>query len=443
MDTKMSKSQDIVSRVAAIISATLVISTIFAATPSYASPPAPGEIVAVTDSSGDLIDHTGADTPAISEDGTLVAFVSSSDALPHANGHAQVYLKDLNTGEIRSLSVGYDDAPANAEVRNPVLSADGRFVVFVSAATNLVDGYDTHGVSHVYRRAVTEGSVIEPVSVGSTTDVRGAPDVSENGDYVVFSTAHPLTGDRRSPGVDQVYLRVMSFGSTLQLSHRGGIPANGHSMAATISPNGRYVAFLSSASNLLGYDSGIVQAWQFDLYNYWAGPRLVSVSSDGTIGNRNTVRADVADTGAVVFESLATNLSDVTSRVRQSRIYVTDGPGETVHLVSRAAADGGDVRGSSEHPMISRDGSVVAYLSSGEGLTVDDAPRVQLYTWDAATDTNVLRSRNRAGQPGDGATGTLCLSAGGEYAAYLTESRNLVPLPVDPKGWQLLVQSFS
>ena len=151
------------------------------------------------------------------------------------------------------VSLSSQEVGGNANSGNPALSSDGRYVAFVSSASNLVGG-DTNGSTDVFVRDRELGRT-ERVSV-SSAEVEGfasyQPSISADGRYVAFSSGAPNLVKNDTNSTDDVFIRDRKLGKTYRVSlGLGGEEANAGSADPAISQNGRYVAFLSEASNLI------------------------------------------------------------------------------------------------------------------------------------------------------------------------------------------------
>jgi len=213
--------------------------------------------------------------------------------------------------------LGADGAQANAGVLEaPSISADGRFVAFASAATNLVPG-DTNGYPDVFVRDRVTG-VTTRVSVtdtgGQANGASSSPVMSADGRWVAFTSyANNLTlGDLNvfTGGAD-VFLHDLVTGHTERVSSAMlGLSANGESDFPTISADGRYVGFDSTASNLVANDTnkhGDVFVWDRET------KKIVRASeaADGTEADAGSGLASIsADGSRIAFISAADNLVD-------------------------------------------------------------------------------------------------------------------------------------
>ncbi len=224
--------------------------------------------------------------PRISGDGRWVVFHSDATNLVpgDSNGSTDVFLKDRHTGSLRRVSVGINGAQGNQNSQNASISADGRWIVFESEATNLT-GDDINGVADIFLYDAQAGKLVRRVNVTSDgMEARGGhsrfPRISANGRHITFeSRATNLTSDSPT-GLWEIYVHDRNANETYQtvlnenqeevlvpvFDEPGGIAtrrlsvsydangnvlfADGDSHASDLSHDGRYVVFHSEATQL-------------------------------------------------------------------------------------------------------------------------------------------------------------------------------------------------
>ncbi|HET7475220.1 MAG TPA: hypothetical protein VFJ97_04250 [Dermatophilaceae bacterium] len=199
--------------------------------------------VSSTEQAGDGVSFT----PSMSEDGRYLAFVSDSTNLAQPHGKNQnLYLRDRQAGTTTSVDVNAAGQAGNGFARFPAVSADGTSVAFYSTSTNLVPN-DSNGVPDIFVRSLTGGE-LERVSVSTAgTEADGFSSslgISATGRYVAFvSAANNLTADDDNPGPD-VFVRDRAAGTTRRVSD---LPAGADVDAywTAISGDGTRVAFAS------------------------------------------------------------------------------------------------------------------------------------------------------------------------------------------------------
>ncbi|MDH4063431.1 MAG: hypothetical protein OEW19_03460, partial [Acidobacteriota bacterium] len=281
---------------------------------------------------------------AISADGRWVAFRSLASNLVagDTNGHADVFVHDRGTGETRRVSVGSGSAEGDGDSEEPTISADGRWVAFSSWASNLVVG-DTNLRRDVFVHDQQTGTTTR-VSVG-TGGAQGNgdgqfPSISADGRWVAFESraSNLVPGDTNLSW--DVLVHDRETGTTTRVSvGSGGAEGNGDSSYASISGDGRWVAFRSYASNLVPRDTnrGInpISGADVFLHDRESGTTTrVSVASDGTQANGSSTDSAVsADGRRVAFFSVANNLvaNDTNSR---TDVFVHDRQTGTTRRVS-------------------------------------------------------------------------------------------------------------
>lgn len=251
--------------------------------------------------------------PAISADGRYVAFVSRASNLvsDDANYMPDIFLHDRETGATRRVNTDYNGRNANGMSSYPSISDDGRLVSFVSSASDIVYG-DTNWSYDVFVHDVNAG-VTERVSVnslgaqanGHSLDAR----LSGNGRFVAFLSKANNLAPNDTNGVYDVYVRDMLTGITERGSvASSGEQANAASYMPSISDDGNYVSFRSRADNLVPSDEN---GWE-DIFVYDRGngvTSLVSVNSLGEQANAWSGYGAISGDGSrVVFVSGATNL---------------------------------------------------------------------------------------------------------------------------------------
>ncbi|MEW6427904.1 MAG: hypothetical protein AB1568_07700 [Thermodesulfobacteriota bacterium] len=381
--------------------------------------------------------------PAISADGRWVAFHSRAANLVAGDGNntEDVFVHDRRTGRTSRASVGAGGREGNNGSRYPALSADGRFVAFESAADNLVDG-DSNGVADVFVHDL-QTATTRRVSVDSGGQEGNGgsqmPAISSDGRYVAFqSGANNLVGDDTNTATD-IFVHDLQTGRTTRVSvDSGGGGANGPCRFASLSGNGRFVAFSSSATNLVPGDTN-AEPDVFVHDSETGRTSRVNVDANGTQGNERFPlgRSSLSRQGRyVAFDSGADNLvaGDTNGT---SDIFVHD---LQTGRISRVSVDsrGGQSDGYSYAPSISTDGRYVAFMSDATNLVPHDAnqkPDVQLhgrsdiYLHDRRTGRTSRVSVDSDGGLSSG-TGVSSyspsLSADGRWVAFSSDGNGLV-----------------
>ena len=378
----------------------------------------------------------------------------------------------------------------------PSLSPDGRFVVFTSAANDLVPGGNSYYSLNVFLRdRVFNTTMLVSGNLSGTGGGNGSSmlgQASTNGQFVVFQSDASNLVPNDTNGVTDIFVRDLVAGTTtlVSVSTNGG-PANGASTDPVITPDGRYVAFISRASNLVpGGTNGITDVFVRDLV---AGTNeLVSVNAflPSGINNTFTVMATpvmTPDGRYVAFFSLATNLVSAVPGTTTGEVYVRDRlTGQTTWASTNAAAIVSamiqQTNATSYHPQLSDDGRHVAFKAgtttstgvavilqydsttgatavvntNGIGGSVDvdesygpemtpdgrfiafarhegstNSGYASVHVWDAQLASDTLVSDNGSGVPTNTTSHTPNISPDGRFVAFLSNATNLVGNTVD------------
>lgn len=319
------------------------------------------------------------ESPAsLSADGRFVAFESRTGLVPaDVNNAVDIYVLDRATGRLTLESVAVDGGSGNGSSGEPRLSADGRWLVFHSGATNLTPETVASGQRvDVYLRdrltGVTRG-LTRPHPAGDATNAGGGAVISGDGRVVAFVSSD--TG--LVPGVDanghvtDIYVLTLTTGAIVRASvtSSGVQPTKGSSFAPRLNDDGTIVAFTSSAD--LEHGGEPFETPQVFVRDLARGTtRLVSVASDGRPANQTSHSASLsADGRLVAFVSMASNLAPGDDN-RLSDIYVRDLETGTTRLVSRSRR-GKAGNGHSARPMLSADGRFLAFVSEASDLSCD------------------------------------------------------------------------
>lgn len=357
---------------------------------------------------------------AVSTNGRYLAFASDADDLTInlTNGFRNVFLRDQLNGSNLLISVAADGvSPANSIASWPSVSTDGRYVCFLSAATNLVPG-TTQRLMNVYLRdtQATNTSLVSVAMSGGPGDKDcSSAIISTNGAYVLF-TSSSTTLAPGSFGGTNVFLRDIQGGTTYAVTHWG-------SPVFSMTPDLRFIFVYSnvvvSPSALYLWDS---QVGAYVYTNVISGVSRVAISPDGqrliywrTNGinsyNRSTgsttvitpyqpaSKPDLKFSGDGRFLVYATRLN---SLIFTNQIYLYDFQTGTNLLVSQSAVNSGPGNRHSDSPNISPDGRYVVYRSfATDIIPADSNGLADIFLFDRVQGTTTLVSASRGGSGTD------------------------------------------
>ena len=288
--------------------------------------------------------------PVISADGRYVAFESTATnlILGDTNGFSDIFGVDVITGAIDMLSLDASGTRANNSNFRPSISSTGRYVSFESSATNLVSSGTSVGVSHIYVRDRdvsgsgtfdTTGNIstvlVSQSSGGTAANGNSLQSVlSADGRYIAFASDATNLVSSDTNAVRDIFLRDRTGGTTTRVSvATGGTQATGgDSRTPSLSSDGRYIAFASSATNLASGDTnGVSDIFVHDRTT--TTTQRISVSTSGTEAvdpsatgfKLGSINPSISSTGRyVAFASLANNLTAGDSAGQKQNLDAND-----------------------------------------------------------------------------------------------------------------------
>ncbi|MFO0981605.1 MAG: hypothetical protein U1E76_07600 [Planctomycetota bacterium] len=368
--------------------------------------------------------------PAISGDGRFVAFRSDATDLVFGdtNDLTDIFVRDLELGITTRVSTSSSGAQADGECFMASISADGRVVAFSSQASNLVANDNNH-VEDVFvvERLTHRLLRISTDSAGVEGDGRSyEPRLSLDREQVVFtSTATNLVADDQNDRAD-VFVKDLKTDRTMRVSvGTNGEQGNGASTSGSVSRDGRFVAFASVASNLVADDhNGCCDVFLHDCVT--GETRRLSVDGNGNEGNHASTQPVITPDGScVAFQSFAQNLvgSDTNDTYD---IFVKDVSSGTVTRVS-IDSQGNESNGKSGLPAISDDGRYVVFASDATNLVAFDTNESRdIYVHDRLAHMTTRVSVAALGEQANDGSNEPAISGSGAAVAFLSVATNLV-----------------
>lgn len=287
---------------------------------------ATGETIRVSVTSDGQEGNASSHAPAMSADGRFVVFHANSPLVPEdTNDTTDVYVHDVETGITSLVTVGFDGSVGNRGGFIQDISADGRFVAFVSDSTNLIPNDVVDFEPNVYVRDLVAGTT-ELASVGSdgtraNVGFFDSPAISADGRFVAFSTFDSLVPQDTQPFSLDIYLRDRLTGTTELISvNSDEQPGDGRSESASVSADGRFVAFQSESENIAPEQPSLFRDEDIFVRDRQTGTTVrVSESSAGVEGDARSLVPGISGDGLVVTFS-----SDASNLVPNDTNFVTD-----------------------------------------------------------------------------------------------------------------------
>ncbi len=318
------------------------------------------------------------------------------------------------------VSAALDDTPGNDESWGTVMSADSRYVAFASDATNLVTG-DPTGFTEIYVADRNTGTVTRVSVTGDGTPAYGdcwEPTISANGRYIAFVSDAQNLVTANTNGVPTIYVHDRQTGTTTLASWKpdGTLP-DGPCWGASLSADGTWLAFYSDAATFRTdatatsglYAKNLVTGDLQVLVAFHQGDQLgcgTAISNDGS-----TIAFTAQDPALTPTDTSA--YRKVFTIARQSLSITCCSPAMT-----------GMVDGDSWDPSLSADGQHIAFVSEATNLVANDANgKCDVFVRDVAAHT----TQRLATPDGNGDCWEAQMSGNGRYVVFTSEADNLVP----------------
>ena len=389
-------------------------------------------------------------------DGRFIAFVANTNGTSGATTCVKVW--DAQTGATTLASGDLsNNVPAGSTCDWPTIDSSGRFVAFLSSATNLVTN-PLAGDYHLYVRdlqaAATALVDADTNGIGSLISPASAPRLSADGRFIAFECPDASLVPNDNNHDYDVFVRDLSTGAAELVSARDATPpslspnGSSHLSSLCVSTNGRYIAFASEADNLVPNDTnGWRDVFVRDLLlgnNILVSAGTNSVGADGL----STDPAISGDGRYVAFTSIADNLVAGDNNKAQD-VFVRDLQAGTTVLVSVKTGGGGPATGSSYSPWISADGRYVLFRStaanlvsgsfSGENLFLRDLQSGTTYALTTTGFSGVAMTRDGRFVAFGGATGSVYVwDSQAAAKVYTKTTTTIAGVGISPDGNRLV-----
>jgi Tol biopolymer transport system component len=385
----------------------------------------------------------------LSADGRYFVYLSDAGNLvpgqTDSNAATDVFLYDRLQGTTALVSHAAGSASTAADQRSddPVVSADGRYVAFVSYARNLTPGLrDVPRAGRnvfLYERATGKVTLVSRRAgkAEAGNDVSEGPFLGADGSYVGFTSAATdlVPGQLQTPQTVNAFLYEVASGATTLVSRRGPSAqqaGNGSSGLNAMSADGRYLAFTSLATDLVAGQSDSNEDVDLFLFDRLAGTAtLVSHAAGSALATGNAISGAPslsADGRYLAFTSYATDLvSGVSDDNQLPDVFLYDRLLGTAALVSRSAGSPNATEPKGGHqPVLSADGRVIVYF---DGDPFQDPVRVFVFDRLTGGTAVVAQLPGATLSPPSPPNDPAAISADGRYVVYANATAGVVPAP--------------
>ncbi len=393
-------------------------------------------------------------SPVVSGNGRWIAFASIVSELVRGdtNGMTDVFLQDRQTGVVQRVSVASDGSQSNHSSAQPSISGDGRYIVFVSLASNLVFD-DTNELQDVFIHD-RQRSRTRRISLGfdgSNADGKSlAPSISDDGRWIAFwSSASNLVSPQEGRGLGQTAcgadgrphrcFDIYLYDRRAEAIER--IPVgrpfdrlNPFMDTLSISGDGTWILFRADSHDDLGDDLGLTNSQDVFLYNRITGSfESINQRPDGEVGNGPSYTAEISNSGRwIAFASEASNLvpDDTNDAID---VFLLDRQEREIRRVSltqdgsQADRDSGVILGWDFHYgdglSLSADGRWVLYSSRAENLVMQEINPciLELFCQNLYLYDRVVNESAHINQFEPGPIPSASLASDGSLVAYQTD----------------------
>ncbi|BCJ49983.1 hypothetical protein Asp14428_14580 [Actinoplanes sp. NBRC 14428] len=369
---------------------------------------------------------------AVTPGARYIVFTSAAPNLAagDTNETWDAFLRDRRTASTTLISVSSTGTPADSSSYGNAVSADGRYVMVTSLASNLVPGGAGDNVFQVYVRDLWRRTTSRVSESGTGVPANGSTygnAMSPDGRYLVLASdaTNLVPGDRND--ATDVFLRDRSRNTIDRVNvSTGSAEANADTYEVAVSADGRYVAFTSDATNLVpGDTNGTTDVFLRDRARHTTS--RVSLSGDDRQADAGSRHVSLsADGRYVAFTSDAANLVPGDTN-GNSDVFLRDRARNSTERVSVSAVPAQAI-GDSYDTSISSDGRYVAFTSDAANLVpADTNGNSDVFVRDCRTHAITRASLSSAGAEGNDSSAGPALAPGGDFLAFDSSATNLVP----------------
>lgn len=382
----------------------------------------------------------GGDYAVPSDDGNFVAFISSDSSIVSGdtNGYKDLFLRNVKTNTTTLVDQSTSGVMAAAGVGSDSsvyfsISKTGRYVLFSSSDTNLIDGQTLSDHKyHIYLRDTVLGTTVLVDQTSSGTrgnDNARAGGISDDGRYAIFTSRATNLGGGTS-GLAFLYMRDLSNNSLQVLSRSaGGTNSNNAVGQASSSCDGSFVVFSSSATNLTPTNNGYTSTYLVDLRNGFSITNLTLPANNTTYPNSIS-----CDGRYVVLTSNATNLTTDSVSGTVNHLFRYDRVSSEYVLVDKSTSGTIPASGAGDYAfqgrIVSDNGNVLIGSYSTDLISPVAASSREVYLRTPEAGTTELVGVNSLGQEGNpsytSAPHVMAITADGKTIIHTSKATNLI-----------------
>src|SRR5262245_43898487 len=342
----------------------------------------------LTQTSPSSVSASGDSTaPTVSADGRFVVFLSTANNLVTNDtnrGLLDVFIRNITNGTVALVSVNTNGTSGNGRSYAPAFSADGQVIAFISEASDLVPN-DTNGIADIFVRDLRTASTLL-VTRDNNSELLGHPIRTSSGQLVFFESAatNLVVGDTN--GFTDIFRVDLASGERVLVSEPDPALTGFDAGAITpeVSDDGNRVVFLSFGQRFAHDFNGSRNTLFFrDLIT--RSNRMVNIFADPTVGTNGVSRSPSLSPDGRVTAFLA---SITGSGIAIGGVYRAVLPEATAELLAPELAPRCELAG----PLLNRDGTLVFF--DGASRTFTNSPPEAVYVWSATTRTVSLVSSN-------------------------------------------------
>jgi TolB protein len=379
-----------------------------------------------------------------SADGRYATFISFARNLapdhPGNENWLDVFVRDRQSDETIKVTFAHGGGLSDESSYDPHITADGRYVSYFSYAENLVpndnNGHEwlREGIDvFVYDMQNETTKRVTLTSTGEEIKGNSIGFLIPDGRYALFYTSGQVFSTKPNKGQTAVYLRDWHSGDVERISKAmdGGYP-NESANAAVSNYDGRYIVYVSEASNLVAEETNKVA--NLYLYDRITGEtRLITKAFDGNPSNNHSGHAQMSDDGRyTLFLSHATNLVSWDSN-GSTDIFIYDRVTDKIRRVS-VADDGAQANGLSKDPSICANSRFVSFTTEATNLVSGDTNGERdVILHDLVTGRKTVATINESGEWGNSKAHRSYLTPDCRAITFASDATNLVPVDTNSR----------